>query len=190
MNTRLLGTICIVGTLAVLVEAFRLSGMESSEAQFGDRFTALAYALWGIGGIGGIAGLIKLNALGTKATARAMGFLPMIGFAMFVLVDGLRAVGVIPVDAPIIGPLAGIAWITMLAGMLIVGILTIAAKSWHGWRRFVPLLTIVMMPIAFGIGALTGISALAGALFYASWVLLGFVVATAEPASTLRQVAA
>ncbi len=187
MNTRLLGTICSIGALAVLLDGFRVAGMGSSEAQFGDRFTALAYALWGIGGICGIAGLIKLNALGTKATARAMGFLPMIGFAVFVLVDGLRAVGLISADAPIIRPLAGIGWLTMLAGMLVVGILTIAAKSWRGWRRFMPLLTIVMMPISFGIGALMGITALAGSLFFAAWMLLGVVVATAESASTLRQ---
>ncbi len=190
MNTRVLGTICSIGALAVLVEGFRPTTIGSSAAQFGDTFTALAYALYGIGGICGIAGLIKRNALGTKATARAMGFLPMIGFAAFVLGDGLRAAGLLPPDAPIYGMVAGIAWLTMLAGMLVVGILTVAAKSWHGWRRFIPLLTVVMLPIGFGIGALTGMSALGGALFFASWVLLGFVIATAEPTSTLRQVPA
>ncbi len=109
MNSRLLGTICSIGALVVLVDGFRPSGMGSSEAQFGDRFTALAYALWGIGGICGIAGLIKLNALGTKATARAMGFLPMIGFAAFILGDGLRAAGLLTADAPTMGVLAPLA---------------------------------------------------------------------------------
>ena len=187
MNTRVLGSLCIVGALAVLAEGFRATGLGSSEAQFGDGFTALAYAIWGIGGICGIAGLIKLDALGTKVTARAMGFLPMIGFAAFVLGDGLRAAGLLTPDATIYSTLAAIGWITMLAGMLIVGILTVAAKSWRGWRRFVPLLTIVMMPIGFGIGALIGNAAIGGTLFYASWILLGSVIATAEPASMLRQ---
>ena len=190
MNTRLLGTVCIVGALAVLVDSFRPTGMGAPEVQFGDRFTALAYVLFGIGGICGIAGLIKLNALGMKATARAMGFLPMIGFAAFILGDGLRAAGLTTADSPITGVFAAIGWITMLAGMLVVGILTIAAKSWRGWRRFVPLLTIVIMPISLGIGALSGNETIAGVLLFASWMLLGFVVATAEPTSTLRQVAA
>lgn len=188
MNTRFLGTICSIGALAVLIDGFRPTTIGSSAAPFGDTFTALAYALYGIGGICGIAGLIKLNALGTTATARAMGFLPMIGFAAFVLGDGLRAAGLLTPDAPLYGTVAGIAWLTMLAGMLVVGILTVAAKAWYGWRRFVPLVTVVMLPIGFGIGALTSMSALGGALFFAGWVLLGVVVATAEPASTLRQV--
>jgi hypothetical protein len=146
--------------------------------------------LFGIGGICGIAGLIKLNALGMKATARSMGFLPMIGFAAFILGDGLRAAGLTTADAPITGVFAAVGWIAMLAGMLVVGILTIAAKSWHGWRRFVPLLTIAILPIGLGIGALSGNETLAGLLLFASWMVLGFVVATAEPTSTLRQVAA
>ena len=190
MNIRALGTICSIGALAVIVDGFRVAGMESSEAQFGDKFTALAYAIFGLGGICGIAGLIKLNALGPKTTARAMGFLPMIGFAAFVLGDGLRTVGLITPDMPIYGILAAIGWLTMLAGMLVVGILTVAAKAWQGWRRFVPLLTIVMMPIGFGIGALAGSPALGGGLFFASWVMLGIVVATTESVSTLRQVPA
>ncbi len=131
MNTRLLGTICSLGALVVLADGFRPSGMGAPDAQFGDRFTALAYVLFGLGGICGIAGLIKLNALGTKATARAMGFLPMIGFTAFILGDGLRAAGLTTAESPITGVLAAIGWIAMLAGMLIVGILTLAAKSWR-----------------------------------------------------------
>lgn len=187
MNTRLLGTICMIGAFAVLADGFRPSGMGAAEAQFGDRFTALAYAIFGLGGICGIAGLIQLNGLGPKTTARAMGFLPMIGFAAFVLGDGLRAVGFLTTDSLVIGVAAAIGWIAMLAGMLVVGILTIAAKSWRGWRRFVPLLTIVMLPVGFGIGALSGNATIGGILFFASWVLLGGVVATAEPTPTLRQ---
>ena len=187
MNTRLLGTICILGALAVLADGFRPTGMGATEAQFGDRFTALAYAIFGLGGICGIAGLIQLNALGPKTTARAMGFLPMIGFAAFVLGDGLRAAGLLTADTPVLGVFAAIGWIAMLAGMLVVGILTIAAKSWHGWRRFVPLLTIVMLPVGFGIAALSGSGTIGGVLFFASWVLLGGVVATAESTPALRQ---
>ncbi len=188
MNTRVLGAVCIVGTLAVLVDGFRPTG--ASAGQFGDSFTSLAYALWGMGGICGLAGLIKLNALGTKAMARALGFVPMIGFAAFVLGDGLRTAGLLTADAPVYLMLTAIGWLTMLAGMLVVGILTIAAKSWRGWRRFVPLLTIVMLPIGFGIGALSGNQALVVAGFCVGWVLLGAVVATAESPAPLRQVAA
>ena len=185
MHTRVLGTVCIVGTLAILVDGFRTTG--ASAGQYGDSFTSLAYALWGIGGICGLAGLIKLNALGTKAMARALGFIPMIGFAAFVLGDGLRTAGLLTADAPVYLGITAIGWLTMLTGMLVVGILTIAAKSWRGWRRFVPLLTMVMLPIALGIGALSGNQALVVACFSVGWVLLGIIVATAEAPSPLRQ---
>ena len=71
----------------------------------------------------------------------------------------------------------------MLAGMLIVGILTIAAKTWKGWRRFVPLLAIVILPIAFGLDAAMGSQRFASALVAVPWVLLGYVIATAATTS-------
>lgn len=190
MNTRLLGTVCMVGALAVIVDGVRLTLTGTPSAQFGDRLTGLAFVLYGIGGICGIVGLLKLNALGMKVTARAMGFLPMIGFAAFILGDGLRAADLTTADAPITNVLTSVAWITLLTGMLVVGILTIAAKSWRGWRRFVPLLTVMIIPIGLGIGTLSDIPLIAALIYFASWVLFGGVVATAEPTSQLRHVTA
>jgi len=65
----------------------------------------------------------------------------------------------------------------------VVGILTIAAKTWRGWRRFVPLLASVMFPIGLTIGNAIGIG---GVISGAFWVLLGYVIATAEPAPTVQ----
>ena len=76
MNTRLLGTLCIVGSFAVLVDGFRLTvlGLENL-----DRVSSLAYMLWSIGGICAIVGLIKLNALGSNTVMRALAFLAHVG---------------------------------------------------------------------------------------------------------------
>ena len=69
----------------------------------------------------GVSGLIRLNALGNNAIARTIGFLPLLGFAAFILGEGLRLVGFISLDDALYNTLAGIAWIAVLAGMLVVG---------------------------------------------------------------------
>ena len=74
----------------------------------------------------------------------------------------------------------------MLAGMLVTGILTIAARTWTGWRHFVPLFAVVMFPVALDIAQSIG-SLYIGALFgYAPWILLGYVIAAAETAPAFR----
>ena len=176
MNTRWLGTILIVCTLVLTLNDFRPKNP-------GDTLDSIAYLIWGIGGVCGIAGLIRLNALGSNTMARALGFLPMIGFAFFVLSAALQLGGFITPGTPIYSVLVWIAWLAMLVGMLVVGILTIAAKRWQGWRRFVPLLAMVMFPIGLTIGNAIGIG---GVISGAFWVLLGYVIATAEPAPTVQ----
>ncbi len=177
MNTRWLGIIFMASTLGVLLNSYR------SDGQVGDTLNGLAYVAWGVGGFCAVVGLIRLNALGTSPVARALGFLPAIGFALLALTDGLRLAGLISVDLTLFVVLASIAWISMLAGMLLVGILTIAAKTWRGWQRFVPLLAVVMLPIGQGIGSALGIGAI---IAYAFWLLLGYTIAVAEPAPALQ----
>ena len=179
MNTRWLGTIFIVGNIVLMLKGFRPNNP-------GDTLDIIANLAWGIGGFCGIVGLIRLNALGSNTVARALGFLPMIGFAFFVLSAALQLGGFITPGTPVYFALTGIAWLPVLAGMLLVGILTIAAKTWRGWRRFVPLLAIVMYPIGYGIGGAIGSDAIGGVLASAFWVLLGYVIATAEPAPAVQ----
>jgi hypothetical protein len=79
--------------------------------------------------------------------------------------------------------LATIGWLAMLAGMVLVGIITIAAKTWRGWRRFVPLLTIIIALVSMGIGQIIG-TGLGAAISFSGFLLLGYVIATTEPTST------
>ena len=174
MNTRLLGSILIVASLIAMLEALRQRAPET-----GDTLSRIVFILWCIGGIAGVVGLIRLNALGTNATMRAAAFLPIIGFVAGILGDGLNLIGG-ETAQPVTSAILGFAWITILGGMLVVGILTIAAKSWQGWRRFVPLLTVVSAPVSLAIGAAIGSVEIGGALAFSFWVLLGFVIATAE----------
>lgn len=186
MNTRFLGTLCIAGTLAILIDGFRLTALGLENL---DRVSSLAYMLWSIGGICAIVGLIKLNALGSNTVMRALAFLPIIGFVIFILMDGFKASGMLTQDS-VYNSLVGIGWIVLLAGMLVVGILVIAAKAWRGWQRFIPLLTPILVPVGFGIGDAIGSRLLGVIIVHMGWLLLGFIIATTESASTQPQVPA
>ena len=103
--------------------------------------------------------------------------------------DGFKASGILTQDS-VYNSLVGIGWIVLLAGMLVVGILVIAAKTWRGWQRFIPLLTPILVPVGFGIGDAIGNRLLGVIIVHMGWLLLGFIIATTESASTQPQVPA
>src|SRR5438105_4143157 len=96
MNTRWLGILFIVSTLLLILSGFRTTALGSD-----DNIANLAQMLWGIGGVCCIIGLIRLNALGPNALARALGFLPLIGFAGFILAGMLTLAGFVTSGTPL-----------------------------------------------------------------------------------------
>ena len=184
MNTRFLGIAFLVGSLIVMLNGFRTIPLGIKPYE--DTLGAASYFLWGIGGVCGMLGLMRLNVLGSNTIARAAGFLPLFGFAAFVVGEGLRIVGFINTESALYNTLAGIAWIAVLGGMLVVGILTIAAKTWRGWQRFVPLMVSVMLPVAIGIGSAIDNDYIGILLGWIPWLILGFLIATAEPEPALQ----
>jgi hypothetical protein len=176
MKNRFLGIALIISAVIVILNGFRTPNRTGQEI---DSLTHAVYFLWGIGGICGVLGLIRTNALGSNAVARTLGFLPLLGFASFVLADGLYLLGLFDGTEPLFNTLVGIGWVGMMVGMLVVGILTIAARAWTGWRRFVPLSTVIMIPLAAAITIL-GIAPLGDLLVFGAWILLGAVIATSE----------
>jgi len=177
MNTRLLGAICVIGSMVVVLDSARKLLMDPGSTTSMDTFGLMTMAIWAIGCIAGLLGMIRLNVLGSNPVVRALGFVPIIGFVLLILANILQIAGMFTTDT---NTPAGIGWMVQLSGMVLVAILTIAAKVWSGWRRFVPLLTIGMVPIAFGLGSTLGNLMVGAAIIYATWVLLGFVVATSE----------
>jgi hypothetical protein len=132
---------------------------------------------WAIGGIAALVGLVQLNALGRNTLVRAVAFVPIIGFILLVLAGIVQLAGLTTAEDNM---LAGAGWLVQMAGMVVVGILTIAAGIWRGWRRFVPLATIVVAPLSLAIGNAIDNTILATVLVYGCWILLGYVVATGE----------
>ena len=63
--------------------------------------------------------------------------------------------------------------------MLLVGVLTVLANVWKGWKKVVPFLPAVMPFIGMAIGAAIGIvGGVNVSLVALSWMLLGYSVVT------------
>jgi len=176
MNSRLLGILCMLGGAAVIIGALVWG-------EFANTPGIIAGILWALGSIAGLVGLIQLGALGDSPLSRALGLVPIIGFGLLAVGSVLQLAGIVDDQSTFFG----VGWVVQMAGMLLVGILTIAARRWRGWRRFVPLLTIVLVPVFFALSRLD-IPAFA-AVFYGAYVLLGYAVATAEPVPTSERAA-
>ena len=181
MNTRLLGILCIAGNAISLVAAWVLLDDTPGDDIFG--------LFWGIGVVAGLVGLIQGNAVGSNPVVRAVAFLPILAVMSGIVIGIARQFGAAVTYDSILGTFSYFGW---LAGMILVSIFTIAAKTWPGWRRFAPLVVLVMaffiQPGINTAGGLTPISlALGSTVGLASWALLGYVVATAEPAPARAQ---
>ncbi|HEX6305856.1 MAG TPA: hypothetical protein VFZ76_16790 [Anaerolineales bacterium] len=180
MNTRYLGILCIVGNVIALVGAWVQLDDNPGDNIFG--------LLWGIGVLAGLVGLILGNAVGSNPVVRAVAFLPIIAVVSGIVVGIAVQFGATTYDS-ILSAFSYFGW---LAGMILVSILTIAAKTWAGWRRFAPLVVLVMaFFIQPGINTAGGLTPISLALGYTvgqvSWTLLGYVVATTEPAPARAQ---
>jgi len=175
MNTRLLGILCIAGSLIAVVGAllFRLR-YDSAATGMG----VVVGSLMSLGIMAGLIGLIQLNAVGSNPVVRAVAFLPIIGLVLTTVGAVARASGVSSSDS-ILSIVGFVGFFGFLAGLVLVSILTIAAKTWSGWRRFVPLFITVMFFI--GLGFRVDNIYLSHAVSVAPLALLGYVVATAEP---------
>jgi hypothetical protein len=71
-----------------------------------------------------------------------------------------------------------------------VAIVTIAAKSWRGWRRFVPLALFLAFPLGIVVSVSTGLVGTFGIINYAALALLGYAVQSSASVVQLREVAA
>lgn len=180
MNNRFLGIICIIGSVIWALDNIRWVVLGLTEF---DMISVGVNIIWAVGGICAIVAMIRLNVFGGNPIVRALACVPIIGFVALILGGLMLLAGV---DTATANTPIGIGWLFQPAGMLLVGILTIAAKTWQGWRRFVPLLCTVIIPVGFALGALAGNTALAVPLIAVTWVLLGYAIVSAEPVAVQR----
>ena len=181
MNTRLLGIICIACIAGGIIASLLGLAFGVSENN------VITDGLLVIGALAGLVGMIQANAVGSNPVVRAVAFLPILAMVALIVT------GIARLFDPTVPHYAGI-YFGLLAGMILVSILTIAAKTWQGWRRFVPLFVLVMF-FVINVAVAGDPSPFPGDIhpylrlvtMVAPWALLGYAVATAEPAPARAQ---
>ncbi len=183
MTPRLLGIVCMAAS------ALAAAGVLFFQVRFGAPHTnAFGYVLvflWPLGAMAGLTGLIQSNGVGSNPVVRAAAFLPIIGF-------GLTLVAVLADVTGIGSPfniLMPIGFLVFIIGMVLVGIFTIAAKTWPGWRRYLPLMIIIVTVVGRATRLVDTGNVIGQVLIMGLWLLLGYAVATAKEPAALEQLA-
>ena len=180
MNTRLLGAAGMAAgacLTAIQLRALVTTGAPPEARNF-DRLDHTLYLLWSVGAIGALWALVRLQATGRHRILRAAPFLAMAGFAAMIIGALSDLAGL---TQPATNLVAGVAWILILLGTLVVAVLALVARTWPGWRAFAPLACI----LAFLLVVL--VAPVGAPLFGLAWMLLGYAVLTsAAPAAVPR----
>jgi hypothetical protein len=188
MNARLLGILCIVGSLAAFADGLRMVAIGTThEGTFRDP-DALNYLLsmviWYIGLLCGMLGIIALRATGANIIFRLLSWLPVVGSAV-AGVGGLFGLAGVPVSENVPLQVGGDLY---MVGLLVVSILVLAARVWRGWRAFVPLLNVIAIPLGGLVYELLG--GLDGGWYItnaAAAALLGYAIMSSVPTAEVRR---
>jgi hypothetical protein len=173
---RLLGSLAMAGALCYVVVAFVLIMQEGSAYP---PAVELLGMLWALGCICGLFGIVVLGAAGKNFLGRIAVGLAMLFYAIAAVDALLIALEVYPgMESPVFA----ISRLGTLVAMLLVGIATLLARRWAGWRKFAPFAIPLAMPMAMLVGTVTG-AQLPIPLFIAlAWFLIGYAVwSTPEP---------
>ncbi len=166
---RLLGGLAMGGALCYGVLAFILvtQGFTYPPA------VELLAVLWALGCICGLLGMAALGATGNNFLGRiALGI--AILFYAIAAVDALLIV--LNVYTGLESPFFAISRLGTLVAMLLVGIATLLARRWSGWRKFAPFAVPLVMPIAVLGGVATGIQLPIPIFVALAWLIIGYAV--------------
>jgi len=129
-------------------------------------------AVWALGCLCGLVGIGLLGAAGRGIVGRLALAVAALAYAVAALDALLIAVGVFGVED---SPLFAVSRLGTLAGMVLVGIATVAARRWPGWRRFSPFALPLALPVAIAFSAATGVAAIVPFIGLA-WALIGYAI--------------
>lgn len=182
MSNRTLGLAGILGGLAFLTIHLRhlITGVPLGGATI-DRLDDTLYVVWSLGALCILWAMYRGGVTGAGWLRRAAIFVPMLGFALMIVGSLLDLTGL---AAPTNNGAAGAAWLLILAGTLLVAVLTLFSPVWSGWRKFVPLLCVLLIPPSFLLGPL------ATPLGSLPWILWGYAVFSSAQSTQARPAAA
>jgi len=171
-----LGTIAIICAPALLIEGLLLRGEEDA------LITGIASMVFMVGWICSNIGMQRMRATGTGRWGRSVLLVQLVGLVLAFLFGLIEATGLFGEDN-IAFMVTDIAWPLSMVWMLVVGVTVLVAKRLSGWKRFVPILCPLWLPIAivgsFALGEAAGISGVGFAAIL--WALLGYIVREGSP---------
>ncbi|MFN8472012.1 MAG: hypothetical protein U0822_07465 [Anaerolineae bacterium] len=182
MNNRQLGLAGMLGGLAFLAIHLRhlITGVPLGGATI-DRPDDALYLIFSLGALCIFWGMYRASITGAGWLRRAAVFVPMLGFALMIVGSLLDLTGLaVPTNN---GPVA-VGWLLIMAGTLLVALLTLFSPVWSGWRKFAPLLCVLLIPPSFLLGPL------ATPLGSLPWILLGYAVFSSPESMPVRPAAA
>jgi hypothetical protein len=166
MNTRLLGTICILCALAAAPEGVRVV------LSRGDP-DSLTYVLGLVGAVGTVCGVLGMRALRVAGNSRAGQW------ALNLMLAAEGGLGFIAILSLLTGrsldPWPGVVGMVSVMAAIVAGVLALRAQQWESWRKFAPL----AMPLALVLAVVLGIAGtpplylIAGSV---AWLVIGYAV--------------
>jgi hypothetical protein len=178
MNTRLLGTLGIIGGLAYMVDAVFRTIVPGPLTDF-DFPGQLLDIVWAAGAICAWLGFIAIRGTGQNIAVRFLSCLPILGLSL-VLVIAVYAL--INRFVPFSIPLTGVGLALELVGIVLNTIFAIATRALAGWRKFTPLFVLCGVVLGGLITGLTNGSILGLPLCLGfAYAILGYAVQSAAP---------
>ena len=175
MNVRLLGTICILGALAIAAEGVRvLLGRGDPDP--------LTYILGLVGVVGTVCGVLGMRALRVTGSGRAgrwvlnLMLAAEVGAGFIALVSLFTGRGLDPWPAMV--------GMVSIVAAIVVGVLALRARQWEGWRKFAPM----ALPLAFVVPIVLSIAGTPPVFLIAAsvaWLVIGYAVQSSAGAAGL-----
>jgi hypothetical protein len=171
MNNRTLGTIAMICAPALLIEGLLLRGEKDA------LITGIASMVFMAGWICSNIGMWRMRTTGTGRWGRTVLLVQLVGLVLAFLFGFFEATGLLG-ENNIVFVVTDAAWPLSMGWMLVVGVTVLVVKRLPGWKRFVPILCPLWLPIAIvGSIAFGEAAGIVGAGFAAVlWALLGYIV--------------
>lgn len=173
LGRRLPGLAAAIGGVLYFVAGLRFTADHTAY----DRVTAILSVLWLIGAVVGVVGMVRLGVAGRGRFGRIAAALAFAGLGVVLLA------WLTDFDDPAAaedGALMAVGRVLTLLGFLCLGIATVRARRWSGWRRLAPffyLLAVVLGALSWALAEVE----LTVALIGLAWVGIGAAIATNGP---------
>jgi hypothetical protein len=170
LNTRLLGTLGMLASPMMLVEALYAGFQQHGTDQV---IGALGVIYMG-GWMCSILGLRALNATGQGRIGRALLIIQLISLSIAALWSGHHLFTANPQTEHMLYILTDLFWPLSHLFMIVVGVATLVAGKLQGWRRFTPLLCGLALPAAIISSIIAGETALG--IVFSTWTMIAFAL--------------